>query len=291
MSRDSTRSPRLTVVNGAAAGTVYPVPPGRSTIGREHGSEIRIDDVEISRHHAALEHNAGQVVLTDLNSTNGTWVNGVPVRGARALRGGDVVRVGQVEMLYAIGALAPGGTREYDFGGVRGPVQTGDGVQYAAERDQYVAHGDQYLAGRDRYDQRSWHVRADNGGLAAGRDVHANDYSVRVSNDYNPWDEMFDGKGPGRVLMVLGGLIALAGFAIWVYVIFSGMAGISSLETGPGAGFGESPFDRELVPGVPAAPVGFGAFGVGGLLLAIGAGMSKAARKRAERARSRGGYR
>lgn len=38
----------------------------------------------------------------------------------------------------------------YDFGGVQGPVQTGDGTQYAAGRDQYVAHGDQYVAGRDQ---------------------------------------------------------------------------------------------------------------------------------------------
>jgi hypothetical protein len=37
-----------------------------------------------------------------------------------------------------------------DFGGVQGPVQTGDGTQYAAGRDQYVAHGDQYVAGRDQ---------------------------------------------------------------------------------------------------------------------------------------------
>lgn len=38
----------------------------------------------------------------------------------------------------------------YDFGGVQGPVQAGDGTQYAAGRDQYVAHGDQYVAGRDQ---------------------------------------------------------------------------------------------------------------------------------------------
>ena len=42
------------------------------------------------------------------------------------------------------------GDSHYDFGGVRGPVQTGDGTQYAAGRDQYVAHGDQYVAGRDQ---------------------------------------------------------------------------------------------------------------------------------------------
>ncbi|HSK26982.1 MAG TPA: hypothetical protein VK894_08745 [Jiangellales bacterium] len=36
------------------------------------------------------------------------------------------------------------------FGNVSGPVQTGDGVQYAAGRDQNVAHGDQYVAGRDQ---------------------------------------------------------------------------------------------------------------------------------------------
>lgn len=38
----------------------------------------------------------------------------------------------------------------YDFGGVTGPVQTSDGVQYYAGRDQTVVHGDQYSAGRDQ---------------------------------------------------------------------------------------------------------------------------------------------
>lgn len=42
------------------------------------------------------------------------------------------------------------GDSHYDFGGVRGPVQTGDGTQNAAGRNQYVAHGDQYVAGRDQ---------------------------------------------------------------------------------------------------------------------------------------------
>jgi hypothetical protein len=42
------------------------------------------------------------------------------------------------------------GDKYFDFGGVNGPVQAGDGVQYAAGRDQYLAHGAQHVAGRDQ---------------------------------------------------------------------------------------------------------------------------------------------
>lgn len=42
------------------------------------------------------------------------------------------------------------GDKHYNFGGVNGPVQTGDGVRYAAGRDQYLAQGDQHVAGRDQ---------------------------------------------------------------------------------------------------------------------------------------------
>lgn len=101
--------------------------------------------------------------------------------------------------------------------------------------------------------------------------VHVGDYyEGDRSDDYDPGDELVIGRGPGWLLAVVGLLLALTGFAGWVYVIFSGFGGA------------DDPFAQELVPGVPLAPAAFGAFLCGGLLYGLGTTMSKAARKRLE---------
>jgi hypothetical protein len=98
-------------------------------------------------------------------------------------------------------------------------------------------------------------------------------YTAYHSNDYDPADELVSGRGPGRALAVVGLLIALAGFGGWIYLIFSAFSS---------ADVDSNPFSRELVPGVPLAPVAFVTFLVGGVLYGLGLSMSKAARKRYE---------
>jgi hypothetical protein len=117
------------------------------------------------------------------------------------------------------------------------------------------------------------------GGNAAGRDYHEGDF-YETTNDYDPGDELVSGRGAGRALAWVGLLVALAGFAGWIYVIFTGFGGDSS-----------NPLDLELVDGVPLAPVAFGAFLVGGLVYGLGATMSKAARKREQEHLRRAGRR
>jgi phage shock protein PspC (stress-responsive transcriptional regulator) len=107
-----------------------------------------------------------------------------------------------------------------------------------------------------------------------------------VENDYDPWDELFRGRGVGRVLMVVGSLIALAGFGIVGYFIFVFAFG-SDINDFGGAGELSNPFQKKLLPGVPMVAAGFGLFAVGGVLAGIGATMSKAARKREEELRQR----
>jgi FHA domain len=254
-------NPQLVVETGRLRGARFEVQPGRSEIGRQGGVAILLDDQDVSRHHAVLERTGGRVVLTDPGSTNGTWVNRRRLRagdpGDRVeLHDGDELRLGSVTLRFS---AAPTGAdtavREYAFGDVHGPVQTGMGQQYTAGRDQYVA-------GRDLY----------------------HDNSVRVENDYDPWDELFRGRGVGRVLMLVGGLIALTGFGIVGYFIFVFAFG-SDIDDFGGPGELSNPFEKELLPGVPMVAAGFGLFLVGGILAGIGGGMSKAARKREEELR------
>lgn len=74
--------------------------PGRCVIGRTPDNELQLESKYVSRHHAQLMTAAdGATVLTDLNSTNGVYVNGRRVRRQR-LAAGDFVRIGLHEITY-----------------------------------------------------------------------------------------------------------------------------------------------------------------------------------------------
>jgi hypothetical protein len=71
----------------------------RAFIGRASECDLSItDDEEISKRHCELVMEGGYVLVNDLNSTNGTFVNGVPVKTGHRLKSGDLVMVGRTEM-------------------------------------------------------------------------------------------------------------------------------------------------------------------------------------------------
>jgi ABC-type multidrug transport system ATPase subunit/pSer/pThr/pTyr-binding forkhead associated (FHA) protein len=64
------------------------------TIGRSDQSDIRLDGLLISNNHARISQSSGGVIIEDLNSTNGTYVNGQRITGRRPLPQEDVVQIG-----------------------------------------------------------------------------------------------------------------------------------------------------------------------------------------------------
>lgn len=76
----------------------YQLDIGRVTIGRQPGNDIRLDDQTVSSEHAAVQL-GDPATLTDLGSTNGTFVNGERI-GKQALAHGDVIRIGNHEMKF-----------------------------------------------------------------------------------------------------------------------------------------------------------------------------------------------
>jgi pSer/pThr/pTyr-binding forkhead associated (FHA) protein len=69
------------------------------TIGREEGNVLRLNDERVSRFHAKVQFDNGEIILTDLESTNGTRVNGNVVQ-IRRLRAGDRIHVGRSLLLF-----------------------------------------------------------------------------------------------------------------------------------------------------------------------------------------------
>jgi pSer/pThr/pTyr-binding forkhead associated (FHA) protein len=89
----------LRVLDGADRGRVYDDVPTPVTIGREEGNTIQLNDERVSRFHLKIQEDRDKVVLTDLESTNGTKVNGEDIQ-LRILRFGDMISLGRSVLLF-----------------------------------------------------------------------------------------------------------------------------------------------------------------------------------------------
>ena len=93
--------PRLTVERapGHESGSAYEIPNQGATLGRGD-VEIRLDDPFASAHHARISREGHVVVIEDLGSTNGTYLNEEQLNGPQPLHPGDRIRIGDCEFSY-----------------------------------------------------------------------------------------------------------------------------------------------------------------------------------------------
>ena len=104
--------PRLVVIRGQNLNQAYPIYEGRNTIGRFADRPVDIDlmgqeaegQVWSSRLHAAIIFGRGELRVEDLNSLNGTWLNGVRINPGqqRELKPGDILQIGVVQLRLVI---------------------------------------------------------------------------------------------------------------------------------------------------------------------------------------------
>jgi predicted component of type VI protein secretion system len=87
------------VIDGVDKGRAFEDLPTPVTIGREEGNVIRLNDERVSRFHAKIQEDHGHVVLTDLDSTNGSCVNGEPIQ-LRILKPGDQLTMGRTKLVF-----------------------------------------------------------------------------------------------------------------------------------------------------------------------------------------------
>ena len=89
----------LRVIDGADRGRTYSMLDTPVTIGREEGNVVQLNDDRVSRFHLKIQEDQERLVLTDLESTNGTKVNGEDIQ-LRILRHGDMICVGRSILLF-----------------------------------------------------------------------------------------------------------------------------------------------------------------------------------------------
>lgn len=93
--------PRLLVIAGPSKDSTIPLPEGEATIGRDPTSAVAVIDPSVSRKHCVLRYEDGRFQINDLESRNGTLVNGVAVK-EQWLRHGDEIATGDSVFLFLV---------------------------------------------------------------------------------------------------------------------------------------------------------------------------------------------
>lgn len=119
---------RLIVRRGPEPNKVYELTKDILSIGRDITNDITINDPEVSRHHARLTRGGGGYTFEDLGSTNGSFVNGQRLTGARPLTSGDLIGMGEtVSLVYEAASMA--GERPGEAGAGSQATMVGNAAQ------------------------------------------------------------------------------------------------------------------------------------------------------------------
>ena len=108
--------PKLVVLSEGLTGRTYELKVEKTTIGRVDDNAFQIPEQSVSSHHCEVLLKGNDVVIKDLNSTNGTYINGEKI-SEQTLKPGQILRLGQVEIrLEGDGATpaAPAGKKQMD---------------------------------------------------------------------------------------------------------------------------------------------------------------------------------
>ena len=110
-----------------------------TAVGRVEDNAFQIPEPSVSSHHCEFHLRGSDVVIKDLNSTNGTFINGQELEGEAVLKPGQIVRLGQVEVRLEgatlqgrFAALDASGALDLEFADGRHRLVTAGDVFYPA---------------------------------------------------------------------------------------------------------------------------------------------------------------
>ena len=139
----------LRILSGPQAGQVYPLQEGKTVLGRAPNCEIKLNSNGISKEHAAVLVTNGKLILTDSDSRNGTFVNGVRIQNHR-LESGD--KIGFHDVLVDL-IQVPDGTRS----GASTPAWAGNAA-LRLQQQQMQQH--QYQQQQQAFQQQAYEQHA-----------------------------------------------------------------------------------------------------------------------------------
>lgn len=87
----------LAVLKKDGSSQIIPIEASEVVIGRSSKNQVSLDEKTVSRQHCKLTSNGEKLTIEDLDSTNGTYVEGVKVK-AQELKGGEKIKLGKLEM-------------------------------------------------------------------------------------------------------------------------------------------------------------------------------------------------
>ncbi len=95
--------PRITFTSGPREGKAYNVPVEGLTLGRDYSCDLQLDDTKVSGRHAMIRNDSGRWWVYDLESSNGTRLNGESAR-AGSLSSGDSIQLGNCALVFELEA-------------------------------------------------------------------------------------------------------------------------------------------------------------------------------------------
>ncbi len=98
---------KLVILTPGLSGRAHELNVDRTTVGRVEDNTFQIAETSVSSHHCEVLLRGSDVVVKDLNSTNGTFINDQPVTGESVLKPGQTLRLGTVELKLETGGAAP----------------------------------------------------------------------------------------------------------------------------------------------------------------------------------------
>src|SRR6266478_1328356 len=104
---------KLVVLSAGMTGRTHELKVDKTTIGRVEDNTFQIAEPSVSSHHCELVLRGNDVLVKDLNSTNGTFINGEKVSES-VLKAGQVLRLGQIEMRLETDAAPPAPSKKID---------------------------------------------------------------------------------------------------------------------------------------------------------------------------------
>jgi pSer/pThr/pTyr-binding forkhead associated (FHA) protein len=97
---------KLVILSQGMTGRSHDLKVDKTTIGRVDDNTFPIAEASVSSHHCEVFLRGEQVVVNDLNSTNGTFINGERLTGEAPLKPGQILRLGTIEMRLESGETA-----------------------------------------------------------------------------------------------------------------------------------------------------------------------------------------